>query len=229
MLNLKSKWNLENFPYLYVLLLLHSFYYGAILLYSHGLPYVMDANETYSVYWHSYNLLHFDLLKSFGLTDEAYGFNSAAHPYMHTHQGNMPRLFGALIYFLGATSIEAQVLITTFFIGTLSLIFSYLSLRRIANPLFSFIFTALLFTDYLQIGQWQVVTYRVWYGFLFFGILACITNLDSKYQIKLLAGSYGLFFLMFYNELVFAVMIATFAILFTAYWHRLNISLILCL
>ncbi|MCE7527860.1 hypothetical protein [Polynucleobacter sp. IMCC 30228] len=187
----------------------------------------MDANETYSVYWHSYNLLHFDLLKSFGLTDEAYGFSSAAHPYMHTHQGNMPRLFGALIYFLGATSIEAQVLITTFFIGTLSLIFSYLSLRRIANPLFSFIFSALLFTDYLQIGQWQVVTYRVWYGFLFFGILACITNLDSKYPIKWLAGSYGLFFLMFYNELVFAVMIATFAILFTAYWHRLNISLIL--
>src|SRR5258706_2787337 len=155
MAHFTRRYTIESFPYIRVLLILYVAYYGAILLYSQGLPYVTDANESFSIYWHSYNLLHFDITKSFGLTDEAYGPSAAAHPYLHTHQGNMPRLFGALIYLLGANSIEAQIIVTTAVIGTAGIMFAFFTMRRLANPLFAFIFATLLLTDYLQFAQWN--------------------------------------------------------------------------
>src|ERR1700674_520128 len=82
---------------------------GWLLLSSNFLPYVMDNNESFSSLVHATNLDRFGFSSSFGLTDEAYGPNPAAHPYLHTHQGNFPRLFSFLIYKLGAHSVEAQI------------------------------------------------------------------------------------------------------------------------
>src|ERR1700738_3702848 len=119
----------------WVLVCLHQLYFGWFLVKSSFVPYVMDGNETFSVWWHAHNLYTFSFWKSFGLTDESYGFDASAHPFFHTHQGNMPRLFGFLIYALGARTVEAQVLVTTLIIGNLTLYFCYASVAKMTRPM----------------------------------------------------------------------------------------------
>jgi hypothetical protein len=188
----------------WILVCLHQLYFGWFMVRSSFVPYVMDGNETFSVWWHAHNLYTFSFWKSFGLTDESYGLTEASHPFFHTHQGNMPRLFGFLIYALGARTVEAQVLVTTLIIGNLTLFFCYASIAKITRPAIGFIFCLFLFSDYLLYAQWHVVTYRVWYGFLFFGTLFAISSASVENRIwpYLLLGV--LFFLLFYFELVFA-------------------------
>jgi hypothetical protein len=214
--------NLDSFwlPFI-VLLALHQVYYGALLIGSNFIPYVMDGNETFSVWWHAHNLYTFSFWKSFGLTDESYGLTEASHPFFHTHQGNMPRLFGFLIYALGARTVEAQVLVTTLIIGNLTLFFCYASIAKVTRPVIAFVFCLFLFSDYLLFSQWHVVTYRVWYGFLFFGSLFAISSADRsdgrKWPYVLQAG---LFFLLFYFELVFAVYLSIIAGFYILWMHR---------
>jgi hypothetical protein len=211
----------QNFWTLFwVLVCLHQLYYGWFLVRSSFVPYVMDGNETFSVWWHAHNLYTFSFWKSFGLTDESFSFDASAHPYFHTHQGNMPRLFGFLVYALGARTVEVQVLITTLVIGNLTLFFCYASIAKIARPAIAFIFCLFLFSDYLLYAQWHVVTYRVWYGFLFFGTLFAISSAARPQSVwpYLLLGV--LFFLLFYFELVFAAYISVLCGMFVIwqYW-----------
>lgn len=205
----------------WVLVFLHQLYFGWFMVRSSFVPYVMDGNETFSVWWHSHNLYSFSFWKSFGLTDESYGVTEASHPFFHTHQGNMPRLFGFLIYALGARTVESQVLVTTLIIGNLTLYFCFASIARIARPVIAFVFCLFLFSDYLLLAQWHVVTYRVWYGFLFFGSLFAISSAhraDGRIWPYALQGA--LFFLLFYFELVFAVYISIIAGLYVLWIHR---------
>jgi hypothetical protein len=202
-----------------VLLALHQAYYGTLLIGSNFVPYVMDGNETFSVWWHAHNLYTFSFWKSFGLTDESYGVTEASHPFFHTHQGNMPRLFGFLIYALGARTVEAQVLVTTLVIGNLTLFFCYASIAKVARPAIAFVFCLFLFSDYLLYAQWHVVTYRVWYGFLFFGTLFAISSATRPNIVwpYILLGT--LFFLLLYFELVFAVYLSIAAGLYGVWLH----------
>jgi hypothetical protein len=197
--SLTSFWTL-----FWVLVCLHQLYYGWFLVRSSFVPYVMDGNETFSVWWHAHNLYTFSFWKSFGLTDESYGLTEASHPFFHTHQGNMPRLFGFLIYALGARTVEAQVLVTTLIIGNLTLFFCYASIAKLTRPAIAFVFCLFLFSDYLLYAQWHVVTYRVWYGFIFFGTLFAISHAVPENRIWPYALLGVLFFLLFYFELVFA-------------------------
>jgi hypothetical protein len=203
----------------WILVCLHQLYFGWFMVRSSFVPYVMDGNETFSVWWHAHNLYTFSFWKSFGLTDESYGVTEASHPFFHTHQGNMPRLFGFLIYALGARTVEAQVLVTTLIIGNLTLFFCYASIAKITRPAIAFIFCLFLFSDYLLYAQWHVVTYRVWYGFLFFGTAFAISSATSKNKVWpcILLGS--LFFLLFYFELVFAGYVSIIAGLLGLWQH----------
>jgi hypothetical protein len=210
----------QNFWTLFwVLLCLHQLYYGWLLVASNFVPYVMDGNETFSVWWHAHNLYTFSFWKSFGLTDESYGLTEASHPFFHTHQGNMPRLFGFLIYALGARTVEAQVLVTTLIIGNLTLFFCYASIAKMTRPAIAFIFCLFLFSDYLLYAQWHVVTYRVWYGFLFFGTLFAISHAAPENRIWPYAILGALFFLLFYFELVFAGYVSIAAGLWALWLH----------
>ncbi|GLR95961.1 hypothetical protein GCM10007858_35980 [Bradyrhizobium liaoningense] len=203
----------------WILVCLHQLYFGWFMVRSSFVPYVMDGNETFSVWWHAHNLYTFSFWKSFGLTDESYGLTEASHPFFHTHQGNMPRLFGFLIYALGASTVEAQVLLTTLVIGNLTLFFCYASIAKITRPAIAFVFCLFLFSDYLLYAQWHVVTYRVWYGFLFFGTMFAIasaTQQDKVWPYVLLGA---LFFLLFYFELVFAGYVSIIAGLLGLWQH----------
>jgi hypothetical protein len=210
----------QNFWTLFwVLVCLHQLYFGWFLVKSSFVPYVMDGNETFSVWWHAHNLYTFSFWKSFGLTDESYGLTEASHPFFHTHQGNMPRLFGFLIYALGARTVEAQVLVTTLVIGNLTLFFCYASIAKLTRPAIAFVFCLFLFSDYLLFAQWHVVTYRVWYGFLFFGTLFAISHAAPENRIWPYALLGVLFFLLFYFELVFACYVSIAAGLCALWLH----------
>ncbi len=97
----------------------------ALFVMGDGIPYVMDNNETFSSLNHALQPVEFDFFKSYGLADEAASPYPAAHPVVHSHQGNFPRLFAFLIYVLGARSAESQILVTTLTIGVASVLMAY--------------------------------------------------------------------------------------------------------
>lgn len=182
-------------------------FYGWLLAKSEWLPYVMDNNESFSSLWHATNLYHFGLEHSFGLTDEAYGFAPEAHPYVYTHQGNFPRLFALILYAAGARTVEAQIVITTFTIGLAALLLAFTFLSRLSgNRAFAALACTLLFTDYVLVAQWQVVTYRVWHAFFVFAVFLCVDRFDRDLRGWLLLALASA--CLFYFELIFAVFIA---------------------
>lgn len=210
-----------------ILLVVYVILYGGLIVVGHGIPYVMDNNETFSALNHAYNLWYFDFFKSYGLTDEAMSPDPAAHPVVHTHQGNFPRLFAFLLFALGARSPESQIWLTTMSIGALSVVMAYVFFRRLGGRLFAGIALALLLTDYLMFAQWQVNTYRVWHGFLLFGALLCVHGLAEWKRRYWLAGTFGVFAALFYGELVFAAFAAGSAALYAAWTYRTNPKYIL--
>jgi hypothetical protein len=209
-------------PDIAILLLVYVILYSALIVAGHGIPYVMDNNETFSALNHAYNLWHFDFFKSYGLTDEAMSPDPAAHPVVHTHQGNFPRLFAFLLFALGARSPESQIWLTAMSIGAASVVMAYVFFRRLGGRLFAGIAMALLLTDYLMFAQWQVNTYRVWYGFLLFGALLCVHGLAEWKRGYWLAATLGVFAALFYGELVFAAFAAGSTALYGAWAYRTN-------
>src|SRR3989475_11679231 len=129
-----------------VVLVVYILLYGWILISSGFVPYVMDGNESYSSLLHAYNLYNFDITKSFGLADEAASPDTAAHPFVHAHQGNFPRLFAYLIYLMGARDIESQIVVTTFTVGLASIVFGFVFFSRISGPLLALTVSLLLMT-----------------------------------------------------------------------------------
>lgn len=194
--------------------------FGHLLGASGFLPYVMDNNESFSAFWHARNLFEFGLGKSFGLADESFAYFSAAHPFVHTHQGNFPRLFALLIYALGARTIESQIVITTFTIGLLAVYFAFHFFAKITNPIFALLTCLILITDYVLVAQWQVVTYRVWHGFFIFSTLLCVHGIYDRtriWPILAVLNSAALF----YFEFVFVAFLSIAAALYAMalYWR----------
>ena len=207
--------------YVALLFLGYVLFYGWLLARSDWLPYIMDNNESFSSLWHASNLFNFGLERSFGLTDEAYGFAPEAHPYVYTHQGNFPRLFAWVLYAVGARTVEAQIVVTTFTVGLAALLLAFTFLSRLAgNCAFAALACTLMFTDYVLVAQWQVVTYRVWHAFFAFAVFLCVDRLERDRNI----GGWLLLALasacLFYFELIFATFIAAAAGLYVLFRNR---------
>ena len=203
-----------------IILSVYFIWYSFLILRGHGIPYVMDNNETFSALNHARNLWSFDFFRSFGLTDEAVSPDSAAHPFVHTHQGNFPRLFAFLLYAAGARSVESQVWITTMTVGTASIVMGYTFFRRVAGRLFAAVAMLLLMSDYLMFAQWQVNTYRVWEGFLFFSAFNCVHGLLEWKRGRWVIATISTYAALFYGELVFAAFVALTAGFYTIWIHR---------
>lgn len=146
---------------------------SALLIRSHGLPYGSDSNETFSSAVHARNLSLFSWRRSYGLTDESYGVSSAAHPFIHSHQGNFPRVFTYLLYAGGARTVEAQIVATAYSAGLAAFILAFLFLSQAVNPRFAVLACLVFLSDYFLFGQWHLNTYRVWHCFFFFSSLLC--------------------------------------------------------
>lgn len=194
--------------------------YSYLIVKGNGLPYVMDNNETFSALNHAYNLWNFDFFQSFGLADEAVSPFAAAHPMVHTHQGNFPRLFSLLLFALGARTAETQIWITTFTVGLAAVLMAKSFFLRLAGDLFATVATLLLLTDYLLFAQWQVNTYRVWHGFFLFGALLCVHGLAEWKRAYWLAATISLYAALLYWELVFAAFVAVTAGSYTLWLYR---------
>jgi hypothetical protein len=202
-----------------VLAVVYALVFGWLLASTDFLPYVMDNNESFSSYWHALNLAQFDFFKSFGLTDEAYGFSAAAHPYVYTHQGNFPRLFNLLIYTLGARTIESQITVTTFTVGVAAIFMAYHFFSKIANPLFALVCCLLLITDYVVVAQWQVVTYRVWHEFFVFSSMLCVHRMVEGRRYWVVATVIN-FACLFYYEFIFVAFVSLASAFYAAFLCR---------
>ena len=194
---------------LIVVTVVYALIYGWLLVSTDFLPYVMDNNESFSSFWHAASLYNYGPAQSFGLADEAFSPHAAAHPYVHTHQGNFPRVFALLIYALGARSVESQIALTTFTVGLASIFLIYHFFRKVANPAFALVACLVFMTDYLLFAQWQIVTYRVWYGFFFFSTLVCVLHVHETPNRKWTSLMLLNYACLFYFELVFAAFVTT--------------------
>ena len=120
------------------------------------MPYIMDNNETYSSIVHAKSISQFGISESKGLADESYGLSLSSHPYIHSHQGNYPRLFAWIMYELGAKNPLQQILITTFTVGLIAILLAFTFISKLANPWLAFIFCMVLISDYIFFSQWQI-------------------------------------------------------------------------
>lgn len=207
-------------------------YIGACLtmmLRSGGLPYGIDGNETFSDAVHAKNLSSFSWSTSYGLTDESYGLTSNAHPYIHSHQGNFPRLFTYFIYILGAHDVELQVAITALTVGLAGVIFAFIFFARVSNALFAFVACLVYMSDYFLFGQWHLNTYRVWHCFFFFSSLLCAVSFVRRPTRLLGALTLLNFLCLCYWEFVFATFVLTAVAIFSAivgYRHPRRVAVI---
>jgi hypothetical protein len=207
---------------LFVVLSVYLCLYGYFLWVTGSLPYVMDNNESWSVLWHAANLANFGLSESFGLADESFSPHAAAHPFVHTHQGNFPRFFGLLLYLLGARTIELQIALTTLTVGTGVIYLGYRFFARVCSPLLALVLMLLLMGDYLLFAQWQVNTYRVWQGFLLFLALNCAEEIGGERRRFFFWMTTGVVACLAYSEIVFTVFVTGFAGLWAIYRNWLQ-------
>ncbi len=199
-----------------VVILSYLIIYGTFLFLTNFLPYVFDNNESFSALLQAKNLFDFGLHKSFGLTDEAIGPLSAAHPYVYTHQGNFPRFYTLLLYSFGLHGIESQLFVTTFTIGLIGILFCYHFFAKHVSNLFALIFCLLLMTDYLMFAQWQVNLLRVWHLFFFFSSFLCCHGLQSNRRKLFIFLSIANFACLLYMELAYAAFVSLSAIAYVS-------------
>jgi hypothetical protein len=197
--------------------------YGTLLLTTNGYPYVLDNNESYSSWWHARSLYENGVAHTKGLTDEVFSTAPAASPYVHSHQGNLPRLFTFLLYALGCRSIGLQIWITTFTVGLAGIYFAFRFLAGLANPRFAALACLVMMTNYLLFAQWQVSLYNVWHVFFFFSSLLCVRALGHpEHQRRWALLALLNFAAFFYWEYVFTAYVTILAGLYALvlYWRR---------
>ncbi len=198
------------------LLVLYAVLYGGLLVHTDFRPYVFDNNESFSAFNHARNLVELGVSESWGLADEAVGPSPLAHPVAHTHQGNMPRLFAALLYLTGVRTVEAQIGVTVFTVGVAVLALAFWFFRRCGGVAFATIACLLLMTDYLFFAQWQVNTYRIWIVFFVLSSLTIVEQfVRTRHSIWLLLLAVNSLFL-FYYELSFVLFTATMTAIYAA-------------
>lgn len=211
-----------------VVLIAYAVVFGGLLLYSHGYPYVLDNNESYSNLWHARSLYENGTSETKGLTDEVFSPQAAASPNIHSHQGNFPRLFTFLLYVAGFRSIESQLWITTFTIGLLAFYLAHRFLSGLLNPLFATLACLVLITDYLFVAQWHANLHRVWHLFFFFSSLLCVQDLgDSTRRSRWAWLTLANFAALFYWEYVFTAFVTMLCGLYAVVLYRRRFRLVL--
>lgn len=200
--------------------------YGGLLWATDGYPYVFDNNESYSSLWHARSLYENGVAQTKGLTDEVFSPSPAASPYIHSHQGNFPRLFTFILYALGLRTIGPQIWVTTFTVGLAALWFAFRFFSRLINPVYAALTCLVLMTDYLFFTQWQVGLYNIWHGFFFFSSLLCVQSLGTvERRGRWFALALLNFAALFYWEYVFTAFVALLCGLYAVvlYWRRFRL------
>ena len=181
----------------------------ALLVASNGVPYVMDNNETWSNLGHAKNAVDYGFSKSAGLADEAHEYSGnrpEAHPLVHTHQGNFPRLLATGLYALGVETAAGQIAIISLTVGLAGFLLAYGFFRRALGAHIATLACLFMLTDYILFLQWQVNTWRVWQTVFLFGGLYCVERLgrERKSHFVLWLALFVVFASTFYSELIFA-------------------------
>ncbi len=187
------------FTYLFVV--------GLLLLQTGGLPFGLDNNESFSNAVHARNLSSFPLSESFGLTDESYGATAESGPFVHSHQGNFPRLYTFLLYQVGFVTIEGQIVATALSVGLVAYLLAYVFLQRTFGTRFAVIGSLVFLSNYFLFTQWHLNTYRVWHCFFFFSSLSCVRIFYKRRSMSAVVLTLINFSCLCYWEYVFALFV----------------------
>ncbi|GIW81080.1 MAG: hypothetical protein KatS3mg105_2887 [Gemmatales bacterium] len=190
--------------------------YGILLAANDGLPYVIDNNETYSAFVHARNFWRFGIDKSAGLADESCHPNESGHPFVHTHQGNFPRVFAILLYAVGVRTAAGQLLVTAATIGSLTILMYYFLFLRLTTPGFASLFLLLLLTNYLMFAQWFLNSYRIWHFFFIASSLHCVHGIGSQKPKRWFLLAILNFAALFYYELIFVAFVTILSAIYCA-------------
>lgn len=202
--------------------------FGTLLWRTDGYPYVLDNNESYSSLWHARNLYENGVSRTKGLTEEVFAHHAGASPYIHSHQGNFPRLFNYVLYVAGLRTIGLQIWITTFTVGLAAIYLGFRFLSRIGHPLYAALVCLALMTDYLFFTQWQATLYNIWHGFFFFSSLTCVQALgDTSRRGRWLLLAILNFAALFYWEYVFTAFVTLLCGLYALVLYRRRFRLVL--
>jgi hypothetical protein len=205
-------WKTSHTKYLSLSLVVYLGLVGILLAASSGLPYVTDNNESFSMFVHANNMIRFGFWHGALLSDEAYGRQSEAHPYVYTHEGNFPRFFVYVLMRLGIIRIEWQIAITAVLVGSATIYLCFQFFSRSVSDLFAFIVCTVFATDYLLFMQWEVNTFRVWHGLLFFLCLVCVQEFGRRHPRRAGATLFFTAVALFYFEVVFALFAAAMSV-----------------
>jgi len=212
-----------------LVLAVYVLFYGTLLFQTDGYPYGLDNNESYSCWWHARSLYENGVAQTKGLTDEVFAHHPEASPYIHSHQGNFPRLFTFLLYALGLRDIAGHVWITTFTAGLAAMWFAFRFLSDLVRPGYAALACVVMMTNYLLFAQWQVSLYNVWHAFFFFSSLRCIQTLGTTERRGRWAALALLnFAALFYWEYVFTAFVVALCALTAVglYWRRFRLVLL---
>lgn len=225
--NMESSRRSNRLAWLFVLAV-YLVLFGSLLVWTRGYPYVLDNNESYSSWWHARSLYENGVSQTKGLTDEVFSTQASASPYIHSHQGNFPRLFTFVLYATGFRSIESQIWITTFTVGLAGLWFAFCFLSRVGNPLFATLTCLVMMTDYLFFAQWQVSLYNIWHSFFFFSSLCCVQALaTTQNRGRWVVVALLNFAALFYWEYVFTAFVTVLCGLYAVVLYRRRIRHVL--
>jgi len=197
----------------------------AVLAFSGGIPFVTDGNESFATYNHGANLLRFGLTATMGLTDEVSTPDAAAHPYIYTHQGNLPRFASALLLWFGVNSMAWHVILISLIGGAFSTALCFHFFARAASARFAGLVCFVFWTDYLLFVQWQANSFRVWHSVLLFGGLVCAQSLGVNRRLGARLGLLGVSACLFYFELIFAVFTVVFIAIYSLIEYRRQLRL----
>jgi hypothetical protein len=154
-------------------------------------PYFKDSNETFHSFMQGWNITFGHPLK------EAFLTNNGLPPgtFLYTHNPNLPRYFHALLFWLGARTVETHIAVISVVCVVLTVVF--------VRKLFSdarLVAVILLFTGLDWVGfQYFINTYRAFSFPLFWGTILAMRDWRT---------AAAAFFILFQFEYAFALFVA---------------------
>jgi hypothetical protein len=147
-----------------------------------GVPLFLDVGETSSAFLDGLNRAQFGFDNAGLLHDEATGPDSAAHPYLYSHNPNISRFVSYAFTSAGVDSLPVQHLFSMA-ITVVGLAFGYFFIKRLLGRTTALISIVLGATHYLGVLQWAPNLLRSFNILLFFGAFYYATRWRQERQM----------------------------------------------
>ena len=157
---------------LFILLSLFYFVFAFHLYYTtKGFPGFTETNvdEIYFTYLAAFNYHYFGPLNSLFLPDYASGIDSAAHPYIYTHNIAFPNLVGYILMLLGLTKLE-HFSFVSIFLSYIGYSTGYFFFRKYVGRGIAIVLFFMIVVNYQDVLTHSLSFFRPFQWILFFAV-----------------------------------------------------------